>query len=86
LKRFKTAEALVDACDIADIVAPTITHHELCKMAILKSKHVFVEKPLANTMDEAKEIVKLTKEANIKFRSDMSNGLTGFSRASKIMS
>lgn len=68
LKRYKNPSALMDACDIIDIVAPTTAHHELCKMAILKSKHVFVEKPLANTMDEAKEIVKLAKEANIKFQ------------------
>ncbi|MEO6134987.1 MAG: Gfo/Idh/MocA family oxidoreductase [Ginsengibacter sp.] len=68
LKRFKSATTLMDACDIVDIVAPTTVHHELCKLAILKSKHVFVEKPLANTMDEAKEIVKLAKEANIKFQ------------------
>ena len=68
LKRFKNAADLIDACDVVDIVAPTTMHHELCKMAILKSKHVFVEKPLANTMSEAKEIVKLTKEANIKLQ------------------
>ena len=68
LKRFTNASDLIDACDIADIVAPTTAHFELCKMAILKSKHVFVEKPLANTMMEAKEIVKLTKEANIKLQ------------------
>lgn len=68
LKRFKNAADLIDACDVVDIVAPTTMHHELCKMAILKSRHVFVEKPLANTMSEAKEIVKLTKEANIKLQ------------------
>lgn len=68
LKRFKEAAALMDNCDIVDIVAPTTVHFDLCKMAILKSKHVFVEKPLANTMGEAKEIVKLAKEANIKFQ------------------
>lgn len=68
LKRFKDASSLMDSCDIVDIVAPTIAHFELCKMAIQKSKHVFVEKPLANTMAEAKEIVKLAKEANIKFQ------------------
>lgn len=68
LKRFKDPDELIDACDIADIVAPTIAHYELCKKAILKSKHVFVEKPLANTMKEAKEIVSLAKEANIKFQ------------------
>ncbi len=68
LKRFKKAEELIEACDVIDIVAPTTEHFELCKMAVLKSKHVFVEKPLCNTMDEAKEIVKLAKEANIKFQ------------------
>ncbi|MEO8110620.1 MAG: Gfo/Idh/MocA family oxidoreductase [Ginsengibacter sp.] len=68
LKRFEDAGELMDACDMADIVAPTTAHHELCKMAILKSKHVFVEKPLANTMAEARELVKLAKEANIKFQ------------------
>ncbi|MEO9022621.1 MAG: Gfo/Idh/MocA family oxidoreductase [Ginsengibacter sp.] len=68
LKRFKKPEELMDICDIVDIVAPTTEHFELCKKAILKSKHVFVEKPLAHTMNEAKEIVKLSKEANIKFQ------------------
>ena len=68
LKRYKDPSVLMNACDIVDIVAPTTVHHELCKMAILKSKHVFVEKPLANTMNEAKEILKLAKEANMKFQ------------------
>ena len=68
LKRFTNINKLIDACDAADIIAPTTSHYELCKAAILKSKHVFVEKPLANTMDEAKELLKLAKEANIKFQ------------------
>ncbi|MEO8415060.1 MAG: Gfo/Idh/MocA family oxidoreductase [Ginsengibacter sp.] len=68
LKRFKSASDLIEASDIVDIVAPTVMHYELCKMAILKSRDVFVEKPLANTMNEAKEIIKLTKEANIKLQ------------------
>jgi len=68
LKRFLDPSALMDACDAVDIVAPTIHHFELCKMAIRKGKHVFVEKPLANTMDEARELVKLAKESNLKFQ------------------
>lgn len=68
LTRFDEAEKLMDACDAIDIVAPTTTHFELCKAAITKGKHVFVEKPLANTMDEARQLVKLAKEANIKFQ------------------
>jgi predicted dehydrogenase len=59
---------LLDACDAVDIVAPTTFHFELCEAAIKKGKHVFVEKPLANTMDEARALVKLAKEANIKFQ------------------
>jgi predicted dehydrogenase len=68
LARFIDAERLMDAVDAVDVVAPTNVHHELCRMAIRKGKHVFVEKPLANTMDEAKELVKLSRESNIKFQ------------------
>lgn len=68
LKRFKSPDELIESCDAIDIVAPTTAHYELCKKAILKSKDVFVEKPMANTMIEAKEIVNLTREANIKLQ------------------
>ncbi|MGN6296606.1 MAG: Gfo/Idh/MocA family protein [Ginsengibacter sp.] len=68
LKQFKSADELIESCDAVDIVAPTTEHYALCKKAILKSKHVFVEKPLAHSMEEAREIVKLAKEANIKFQ------------------
>src|SRR6185436_17229152 len=68
LARFIDAGRLMDAVDAVDVVAPTTAHHELCKMAIRKGKHVFVEKPLANTMEEARELVKLVKESNIKFQ------------------
>lgn len=68
LARFLDADSLLDACDAVDIVAPTTFHFELCKKAIRKGKHVFVEKPLANSMEEARELVKLSKESNIKFQ------------------
>jgi predicted dehydrogenase len=68
IPRFTNAESLMDACDAADIVAPTINHFQLCDMALRKGKHVFVEKPLANTMEEARELVKLAKESNCKFQ------------------
>lgn len=68
IPRFTDPEKLMDACDAVDIVAPTTFHFQLCEAAIKKGKHVFVEKPLANTMDEARMLVKLAKEANIKFQ------------------
>ena len=68
IPRFPDPELLMDACDAVDIVAPTNFHFDLCKKAIRKGKHVFVEKPLANTMQEAAELVKLVKESNSKLQ------------------
>jgi len=68
LARFLDADRLMDAVDAVDIVAPTNHHFELCRKAIRKGKHVFVEKPLANTMDEARELLKLTQESKIKMQ------------------
>ena len=68
LKRFADMDELVDAVDAVDIVAPTNHHFEVCDKALRKSRHVFVEKPLAATMEEATEILKLVKEANVKFQ------------------
>jgi predicted dehydrogenase len=68
IPRFLEPELLMDVVDAVDIVAPTNFHFGLCKLAIRKGKHVFVEKPLANTMEEARELVKLVKESNIKFQ------------------
>lgn len=68
LKRFTDPDELLDTCDAVDIIAPTIYHFELCERALRKGKHVFVEKPLANTMDEARALVKLAKESNVKFQ------------------
>jgi predicted dehydrogenase len=68
LARFLDPDRLMDACDAVDIVAPTNYHFNLCAKAVRKGKHVFVEKPLAHTMDEARQLLKLVKESNIKFQ------------------
>jgi len=68
LKRFEDVSALLNEIDAADIVAPTDHHFHLCEKAIKKGKHVFVEKPLAQTMEEAHALVKLVKESNVKLQ------------------
>ena len=68
IRRFTNPEELIDAADAVDIIAPTIYHYQLCDLALRKGKHVFVEKPLANTMEEARMLVKLAKESNLKFQ------------------
>jgi len=68
LKRFNDPGELLTEIDAADIVAPTDHHFSLCEAAIRRGKHVFVEKPLAQTMDEAHALVKLVRESNIKLQ------------------
>lgn len=68
IPRFTSAEELIQASDAIDIIAPTTQHFKLCEQAIRNGKHIFVEKPMTNTMEEAKTLVKLVEEANIKFQ------------------
>lgn len=68
IRRFLKAEDLIKECDAADIVAPTTYHYNLCQLAVRNGKHVFVEKPMCESMQEANELVKLVKEADIKFQ------------------
>ncbi len=68
LKHFTSADALLNKIDAADIVAPTTYHFELCEAAIKKGKHVFVEKPMADTLEQGKQLVQMVKEAGIKLQ------------------
>lgn len=68
IRRFERAEDLMAVIDAADIIAPTTYHFDLCALAIRMGKHVFVEKPMCDTMEQAQELVKLVKEANVKFQ------------------
>jgi predicted dehydrogenase len=66
IKSFATIDELLNEVDAVDIVTPTITHYECASKAIKKSKHLFVEKPVTNTIEEAKSLMGLAKEANVK--------------------
>ena len=66
LRYFNSMEDLLNECDAVDIVTPTLSHYDCAVKAIRKSKHVFIEKPVTNTVSEAKKLVSLCNEAAIK--------------------
>lgn len=66
IKRFSSLEELTDASDAVDIVTPTISHYDCASVALRKSKNVFIEKPLTTTVEEAKKLINLAEEANVK--------------------
>ena len=66
ISSFSSAEELIDSSDAIDVVTPTKYHFEYAKMAIEKGKHLFVEKPITATIDEAQKLVKLAERKDIK--------------------
>lgn len=66
IKRYTDPEALIAAADALDIVTNTTSHFEIAKACLLQSRHLFIEKPMTHTMAEARELVKLVSEANVK--------------------
>ena len=66
ISSFSSAKELIDSADAIDVVTPTKYHFEYAKMAIEKGKHLFVEKPITSTIDEAQELVKLAEEKEVK--------------------
>ena len=64
-KYFSDSNLLIDSSDALAIIAPTPFHHEIAMKCIKKSKHIFIEKPIAHSVEEAEEIVRLSKEKNV---------------------
>ena len=63
---FDSIDALIDAVDVVDIVTPTLSHYDCAKKAINKGKHIFIEKPITNTVEEAETIRTLVAEHGVK--------------------
>ena len=64
-KYFSDSNLLIDSSDALAIIAPTQFHHEIAMKCIKKSKHIFIEKPIARNVEEAEEIVRLSKEKKV---------------------
>ena len=66
IKSFDSIDSLIDAVDVVDIVTPTVRHFECATKALQKRKHVFIEKPIVATPDEAHALKELADEAGVK--------------------
>ena len=64
-KCFSNLDNMLDNVEAIDIVSPTSTHYNIAKQAILSNKHIFIEKPITNNIDHAKDIIQLSKKNNI---------------------
>lgn len=66
IKAYDELDALIADVDCIDVVSPTVFHYEIAKKAIIAGKHVFIEKPLTETLEQAEELVALSQKHNVK--------------------
>lgn len=66
IKAYDDLDTLIADVDCIDVVSPTVFHYEIAKKAIMAGKHVFIEKPLTETLDQAEELVVLSREHQVK--------------------
>jgi predicted dehydrogenase len=66
IERFHTIQELLNAVDCVDIVTPTLAHYNCASLALRNSKHVFIEKPVTQTVEEARSLMELAREADVK--------------------
>lgn len=63
---FENMGELIKAVDVVDIVTPTLAHFDCAEKAIRAGRHVFIEKPITHTLEEAETLIALAREFGVK--------------------
>lgn len=66
LTHYASIDELIDAVDVVDIVTPTVSHFSCASRALKKARHVFIEKPVVTTPEEARQLMVFAEEASVK--------------------
>lgn len=66
IKAFDDLDVLLREVEVIDIVTPTLNHYGLAVKAARSVKHFFIEKPITETPEQAKQLMKLAEEAGVK--------------------
>lgn len=65
-KFYENLDELLEKIEVLDVVTPTFYHHHYAKMAIERGLHFFIEKPVTQTLEQAEELISLSREKGIK--------------------
>ncbi len=65
-RSFASTEELIENVDVVDIVTPTLSHYKCAVKALQNFKHILIEKPITETLKQAKELIKLSEKAGVK--------------------
>lgn len=65
-KSFSSMETLIDASEVVVVVTPTSKHYECAEKVIRAGKHLFIEKPIAQSVSEAENIRDLAHKNKVR--------------------
>ena len=68
IKAFASIDELIEAVDVVDIVTPTLSHFNCAQQALKAGRHVFIEKPVTNTLEEAQTLIELSRSTSKKIQ------------------
>ncbi len=64
-KSFDSLDDLLAVTQAVSIAATTSAHYQLAKKAFASDNHVFIEKPITATIDEAEDLVRISNEKKL---------------------
>ena len=65
LNHYKNFNKLLEECDAVSIVTPTETHFDIGYKCIQSKKHVFIEKPITKSVQDAEKLIQLAKDMSV---------------------
>ncbi len=66
IEAYPSLRSLIEDVEAVIVAAPTTAHYSIAKECITAGRHVFVEKPLTDSLETAREIVELSKKHGVK--------------------
>jgi predicted dehydrogenase len=66
IPRLHSLEELAEKCDAAVIATTTSSHFTIARTLLTRGLHLFIEKPITTTVEEADELIGLEKENNVR--------------------
>jgi len=67
-KAFETVDEVIEASDAVSVVTTTTAHYETAKKALEHGVHTFIEKPITETIDQARTLISIAEANNLKIQ------------------
>jgi predicted dehydrogenase len=64
-KPYSSLEGLLDDVEALSLVVPTSLHHEIGKIILERGKHVLIEKPITETVEQGHELVRMARDKGV---------------------